>query len=194
VKSTTPRSEGFTLLELLVVIAIIGIIAAIAAPTMNTFKPNVIAAASRQLLDDVSRARQLAISQRTTVYMIFVPPDYWTDPSYASLPPHYQEEAKKLADRQFTGYTFVSLRSLGDQPGRSVPKYLGPWKTLPEGVTSPLNSSGDHYPIYDKQGCHHPRTCTPGPWIFSHHKRAVPDGGYAQAGQQQISATPLHRI
>jgi prepilin-type N-terminal cleavage/methylation domain-containing protein len=140
VKSTTPRStEGFTLLELLVVIAIIGIIAAIAAPTMNTFKPNVAAAASRQLLDDISRARQLAISQRTTVYMIFVPPDYWTDPTYVNLDPQTKEEGKKLFDRQFTGYTFVSLRSLGDQPGRAVPKYLAPWKTLPEGVyISPL--------------------------------------------------------
>jgi prepilin-type N-terminal cleavage/methylation domain-containing protein len=135
VKTTTPRAgAGFTLIELLVVIAIIGIIAAIAAPTMSTFKPNITAAASRQLLDDISRARQLAISQRTTVYMIFVPPEYWTDPTYASLDPVYKEEGKKLLDRQFTGYTFVSLRSLGDQPGRSVPKYLAPWKTLPEGV------------------------------------------------------------
>jgi len=34
-------------------------------------------AATRQMLDDVGRARQLAISQHTTVYMVFVPENFW---------------------------------------------------------------------------------------------------------------------
>src|SRR5437867_235631 len=64
---------AFTLIELLVVIAIIGILVAIALPTVNSFKPNPVAVASRELLDAVARGRQLAISHRTTVYLVFVP-------------------------------------------------------------------------------------------------------------------------
>jgi len=59
-----------------------GIIAAIALPTMNSLKPNVAAAATRSLLDAVTHARQLALSQRTTVYMVFVPPSFWADGNY----------------------------------------------------------------------------------------------------------------
>ena len=54
------------------VIAIMGILAAIALPTIRGMKPNAKVAATRQLLDAVGRARQLAISQRTTVYMVFL--------------------------------------------------------------------------------------------------------------------------
>ena len=129
-------SRAFTLLELLAVIAIMGIIAAIALPTMNSLKPNVAAAASRQLLDAVTHARQLALSQRTTVYMVFVPPSFWTDSAYAynSWTNGDQVAATSLLDKQMTGYTYVSLRSIGDQPGVSHPQYLGPWRTLPQGA------------------------------------------------------------
>ena len=129
---------GFTLLELLTVLAIIGILAAIAAPTLNSFKPNITAAATRQLLDDVARARQLALSQRTTVYMVFIEPEFWKDPTFQGLPPVEQNKANPLLDKQLTGYTFVTLRTLGDQPGRGTPRYLSPWKTLPDGAFIPL--------------------------------------------------------
>src|SRR5438093_726034 len=71
---------AFTLLELLTVIAIIGILAAIALPTIHSFAPNTAATATRQLLDAVGRARQLAITQRATVYLVFVPTNFWNDP------------------------------------------------------------------------------------------------------------------
>lgn len=133
-----PRSplHAFTLLELLTVIAIMGILAAIALPTLNSLKPNAAAAASRQLLDAVSQARQLAIAQRTTVYMVFVPPNFFNDTAYnySSWSASDQNLASSLLDKQLVGYAYVSLRSVGDQPGLSYPRYLSPWRTLPQGA------------------------------------------------------------
>jgi prepilin-type N-terminal cleavage/methylation domain-containing protein len=128
------RAAAFSLLELLTVIAIIGILAAIAVPNINAFKPNLVAAASEQLLSDVGRARQLAISQHTTVFMVFVPPGFWNDQAYHGLPKPEQLKGNKLVDKQYTTYTFVTLRSIGDQPGANTPRYLAPWRSLPEGV------------------------------------------------------------
>src|SRR4051812_4982181 len=72
--------DAFTLIELLTVIAIVGILAALLAPVLKNFsKPDVTVAATRQMLDDVARARQLAISQRSTVFMVFVPTNFWSD-------------------------------------------------------------------------------------------------------------------
>ena len=71
--------SAFTLIELLVVIAILGIMAALTVPVLKNFaKSDATLGASRQLLDGVARARQLAISQRTTVYMVFVPTNFWS--------------------------------------------------------------------------------------------------------------------
>ena len=75
--------RAFTLVEMLVVIAIIGIVAAISVPALKNFqKADASAAATRQLLDDVARARQFAISQRSTVYMVFVPRNFWDNGGY----------------------------------------------------------------------------------------------------------------
>lgn len=126
---------GFTLLELLTVIAIIGILAAVTVPALRGLKPNAGAAASRQLLDAVTRARQLAISTRSTVYMVFVPPSFWTDPNYGR---NYtltdKTNAESLYDKQMQAYAYLSLRSVGDQPGVSYPRYLSKWHTLPAGA------------------------------------------------------------
>jgi prepilin-type N-terminal cleavage/methylation domain-containing protein len=132
--STLRRLLAFTLLELLTVIAIIGILAALAAPLLNNFKPNYRASAVRQLLDDIGRARQLAISERTTVLMVFVPTNFWSRPISDRWRPRDWVAATNLFDKQLIGYNFVSLRSLGDQPGVHYPQYLSQWRALPEGA------------------------------------------------------------
>ena len=128
------RRGAFTLLELLVVIAIVGLIAGIAMPVIGKFKPNFTASAISQLVTDIGRARQLAISQHTTVYMVFVPTNFWADPAYNVLPATEKAKANQLLDKQMIGYNYVSIRSLGDQPGRPTVRYLSEWKTLPEGA------------------------------------------------------------
>lgn len=139
---------AFTLLELLVVISIMGLIAALAVPALKALgKSNVQASAARQMLDDVGRARQLAVSEHTTVYMIFVPTNFWQgtagtlpsapslgNPWWKALTTAQRAVATNLCDKQLTGYTFVSLRSVGYQPGQGMAHYLDVWKTLPEGT------------------------------------------------------------
>lgn len=124
---------------MLVVISIIAILAAIAMPVVGNFrKADSMLAAMRQMQDDVERARQLAISRRTTVYMVFCPANFWTDPAYAALPQSEKDKALRLLDKQLAAYTFVTLRSVGDQPGQNSPRYLSDWRTLPEGAIIPL--------------------------------------------------------
>ena len=147
--------SAFTLIELLVVIAILGIMAALTVPVLKNFaKSDATLGASRQLLDGVARARQLAVSQRTTVYMVFVPPNFWNGLSSAQTnTPAGMTAAINLCDKQFTGYTFVSLRSVGDQPGQGTPHYLAPWQTLPDNTFIALakfaNSPAQYYTITD---------------------------------------------
>jgi prepilin-type N-terminal cleavage/methylation domain-containing protein len=128
--------SAFTLIELLTVIAIIGILAAVTAPVLNGFrKGDAMLAATRMMLDGVGHARQLAISQHTTVYMVFVPTNFWQDTAYNLSPqitPADRAVATNLADKQLTGFGFVSLRSIGDQPGQGVSRYLSGWQSLPE--------------------------------------------------------------
>jgi prepilin-type N-terminal cleavage/methylation domain-containing protein len=143
------RSKAaFTIIELLAVVAIMALIAALAAPTLRNFrKGDSVASAARQMLDAVGRARQLAIGQHTTVYMVFVPTNFWgPDPNGfvskvqsafgAAFGPQQGLQAlisvSNVIDKQLTGYTFVSLRSIGDQPGQSLPRYLDSWQTLPD--------------------------------------------------------------
>jgi type II secretory pathway pseudopilin PulG len=127
---------------MLVVIAILGIMAGLTVPVLKNFaKSDATLGASRQLLDGVARARQLAISQRTTVYMVFMPANFWeispgsfNNSWFNNLNLAQRIAVTNLCDKQLTGYTFVSLRSVGDQPGQGRKSYLAPWQTLPDGA------------------------------------------------------------
>ena len=127
-------TAGFTILELLIVIAIIGFLAAVALPSLKGItKSNVMVNATRQLVDDLAYARQLALKERTTVHVIFVPP--WVD--------QYNPNASSERDRRvwtnllaspYSGYAIYAERTVGDQPGQAHHRYLTSWKTLPEGI------------------------------------------------------------
>src|SRR5581483_2940721 len=138
--NSTRSISGFTLLELLAVVAIIGLMASLTLPHLKGFtRTNAMSAATRQLLDDVAYARQRAIANRSTVFMVFAPPGPW---NYVNLTtnaalPH--QTFTNLVNDQYRGYALLSLRSVGDQPGRWHPSYLTDWKTLPSGVLIPTN-------------------------------------------------------
>jgi prepilin-type N-terminal cleavage/methylation domain-containing protein len=145
----TRHSPAFSLIELLVVISILGLLAGLAVPALKDMgKSNVQISATRQLLDDVARARQLAMSQRITVYMVFVPTNYFTrvnvnnqnfwtgligltDPTERA---RALAAATNLVDKQLSGYRFMSYGRLGDQPGQHAWHYIDDkWQSLPEG-------------------------------------------------------------
>ncbi len=158
VQRTVPACQcAFTLIELLVVIAILGIIAGLAVPAFKDLgKSDANVSAARQLLDDVGRARQLAMANRTTVYMVFVPTNFWNTaagmPNSAwltSLTPAVQTAATNLCDKQLSGYTFIANGAVGDQPGRHAWHYLAPWQSLPDGTFIALQKFAGSYKIYD---------------------------------------------
>ncbi len=132
------KAAAFTLLELLMVVTIIGILAGVSLPAIRGMtKSNTMASADRQLLDDLGYARLRAMSDHTTVFVVFVPPNV-TD--QGAFPPAFPLNSpantvfSNLYSRLYTTYALISLRSVGDQPGRSTPHYLTEWRTLPGGV------------------------------------------------------------
>jgi prepilin-type N-terminal cleavage/methylation domain-containing protein len=132
------RIRGFTLLELMMVITIIGFIAALTSPHVRGFgQANSMSAATRQLLDDVALARQRAMVNRSTVYMVFLPPMFWTNQAYVNAETVEQingPQVTNLLMHQYSAYALVSLGSVGDQPGQHYPRYLTDWRSLPDGV------------------------------------------------------------
>ncbi len=131
--------SAFTLVELLTVIGIILLVAALAAPLLTSFrKGDAMLSATRQMIDAVHRARQLAISQHTTVYLVFAPTNLASQPLYSAvLSPAESNAALSVLEKEQTGYTYVSFRSVGDQPGRGTPRYFTAWQTLPDSIFIP---------------------------------------------------------
>jgi type II secretory pathway pseudopilin PulG len=124
--------RAFTLLELLVVIGLIVLLSGLAVPAIRGLKGgSETSSASRQLLDDLGLARLKAISERTTVYVVFVPPGYWSNGVITST------LFNNLASGQLTDYALYVSRSVGDQPGAPHGRYLTTWKSLPDGVFLP---------------------------------------------------------
>lgn len=131
------RWRAFTLLELLIVIGLIGLLTFVAVPAFKGFgQANTLAAAQRQLQDDLGLARQLAIKNRAPVYLVFFSPDPLALDStnkeaatrivelhnyLASLPASdFQERALRMFTNVFAGqhisYAFYSESRVGDQP------------------------------------------------------------------------------
>lgn len=138
-------ARAFTLIELLMVIAIIGLLAALGLPALKGLtSSNKSAGATRQLADDLKFARSKAISERTTVYVVFVPPDfsnltlgypvgYANTPADDALKNRDTRLIEKLLNQKLTSYALFAERRVGDQPGRPSSKYITSWRSLPDG-------------------------------------------------------------
>ena len=149
---------AFTLIELLVVMAIIGLLATIGLPALKGFgKGTGLAGAQRQLLDDLALARLRAISGRTTIYMVFVPPGIMAHFDDLKIAPaadrdRWSRQLTNLITGQYTTYALLTKRTVGDQPGQENPRYISEWKRLPQGIliaTNKFNLVNPAPPISD---------------------------------------------
>ncbi|MEN9572388.1 MAG: hypothetical protein RL514_243 [Verrucomicrobiota bacterium] len=136
-------TRAFTLIEMMVVLGIIGILAALTLPSFTKAgKGNVIVTASRQLMDDLAYARIKAMSQRTKVYVVFVPDLNFFGPLNPAATAFLttNQAANDLAGGQLTAYALYSPRMVGEQPGQSTARYLGEWRSLPDGAFIPRSA------------------------------------------------------
>jgi prepilin-type N-terminal cleavage/methylation domain-containing protein len=132
--SHTSRRAAFTLLEMLIVLVIIAILAGLALPHIRGNTESVaINAACRQLVADLSLARQRAISQRSTVAVVFISPDVFNINLGGGWAPNERDEIKRLQGGVYTHYALYQYRKVGEQPGtRDSEGYITEWKSLPD--------------------------------------------------------------
>jgi len=67
--------------------------------------------------------------------MVFVSTNFWSNGNaawYNNLTFQDRIELTNLSESQLSGYNYVSLGALGDQPGNHHWNYLSTWQTLPE--------------------------------------------------------------
>jgi hypothetical protein len=76
--------------------------------------------------------------------MVFVPANFWTNTWFNinNLTPAQRSAATNLCGEQLSGYTFVALGAVGDQPGRHTWHYFEPWRALPDGSFIALQKFG----------------------------------------------------
>jgi prepilin-type N-terminal cleavage/methylation domain-containing protein len=205
------QARAFTLLELMVVIAIIGFLAAMTLPHVGGYnRANTVSSATRQLLDDVARARNRALANRSLVYMVFVP-SYWNvfqsvqeakDPTQIVTP-----QFTNLLGHQYMSYALLSARTVGDQPGQHFQHYLTEWQTLPSGVyiwpgqfdpqlpgvniytTNTFNGSTNWDVVYPFATNLFPFPSVNGPWMYLPYIGFTPQGTLLTPTNQYIVIT-----
>jgi type IV fimbrial biogenesis protein FimT len=119
------RQEGFTMIELMAVILILGVLIAVGMPAMRRItQATGLQGASRQVSSTLSLARQLAITQRTNVRVVF--------PNSATV------SANPVASNNT--YTAYSVMASNQGTGATW-YYVGKWEFLPVGSVF-LSGSG----------------------------------------------------
>lgn len=161
--SSARRRSAFTLIELLIVLAIIGALASLSMPAFKGFgQGNALAAAERQMADDIGLARQYAIKNRSVVYLVFAVPATLGDNGFDTASQALQAHAAQLQNSpaltvlpelkvralrgfsnivsgMFTSYAIYTEHAVGEQPGNRRPRYLTDWRELPDGIVFPTN-------------------------------------------------------